>query len=313
MNNYLQDSSVFFKQVSRGVKKQISDNEVIQLSFNLALGCERLLKGILYDINPTYVLIESDFKHSIQIIYKHKLIKESINSKELVSKPNANVISFSNSLLKAQLVSETVHSHKNVLFVISNMRDIIAHCELRLLDLNKLKEILQRDFYTMMKAFSKELKIKQSHFFEQNHIKLSRISRELQTDLDKHLELLLDEHKNIWKIMSGQPGYSAEKILNTKSILKTPNKEICSCPSCNNDAIIYFKPIEELDIQKMEQVIIGFQAKKLKCQFCKIEITNPTLLDKLGIIDKKVHSNKSCKFCGLELEEGEICENCNKI
>lgn len=311
MNTYLKDSSIFFKTVTKGIEKTISDDQVIQLSFNLALGCERLLKGILYDINPLYTLIESDFKHSIQTIYKDRLIKEATKSKELASNPNSDVISFSNSLLKAQLVSESVHNHKNILFVISNMRDIIAHCELRLLDLEKLREVLQRDYYTMMKAFSKELKIKQSHFFEQSHIKLSRISRQLQTNLDKQLELLVEEHNNIWKMMSTQPGYLDEKISITKFILKTDNKEILECPSCKNDAIVYFKPITELDLIKKEQIIIGFQVKKLKCQYCKIEITNPALLDKLGITDKKVHFATTCKYCGNQLEDGEICNTCN--
>jgi hypothetical protein len=311
MNNYLKDSGIFFKEVSKRIQNDITDNEVIQLSFNLALGCERLLKGILYDINPTYILTEPDFKHSIQTIYPSRLIPEAANSKELASRPNSDVISFSNSLLKAQLISKSIHNHKNVLFVISNSRDIIAHCELNLLDKVKMKEILQRDFYTMIKAISSELNIRQSHFFDQSHIKLSRISRSLQTDLDKQLELLLEEHEGLWKLMSRNPGFTEEKIYITELIFKTENKEKIDCPACHNDAIVYLKPVMELDLQKMIEVIIGYQVKKLKCQYCKLEITDPSMLDKLGINDRKIHSNKDCIYCGQEIENGETCQFCN--
>lgn len=311
MNNYLSDSGIFFKEVSRRIQDTIPDNEIIQLSFNLALGCERLLKGILYDINPTYILIEPDFKHSLQTLYSSKIIPEASQSRELASKPNSDVISFSNSLLKAQLISKSVHNHKNVLFVISNSRDIIAHCELNLLDKEKMREILQRDFYTMLKSFSVELGIKQTHFFDGSHIKLSRISGLQQTDLTKKMELLLDEHRGKWQSLKGNPGFVQDKDLITFNIFETGNKEKIDCPSCKNEALIYLKPIKEYDFSKLEEEIIGYQVKKLKCQYCKLEINDPAMLDNLGITDKKIHKNKNCKYCGLEITNGEICTTCD--
>ncbi|MFA9193461.1 hypothetical protein AAGV33_03515 [Flavobacterium sp. FBOR7N2.3] len=310
MNNYLLDSGIFFKEVSRRIQLEMSDNEVIQLSFNLALGCERLLKGILYDINPTYILIEPDFKHSLKTLYSHKIISEAMASKELATKPNPDVISFNNSLLKAQHISNTVASHKNILFAISRARDIIAHCELNLLEKNKIKEVLQRDFYTMLKSFSDELDIKQSHFFDGSRIKLSRISGSLQTDLNKKMSLLFETHLATWQILKGRSGFVVEKDSITKEILKTENKESIDCPACESTAVIYLKPIIEFDQLKLEEEIIGFEVKKLKCQYCKLEIQDSSILDKLGISDKKVHKNKNCAYCGVEMAKDEACETC---
>ena len=311
MNNYLSDSGIFFKEVSRRIQDTIPDNEIIQLSFNLALGCERLLKGILFDINPTYILIEPDFKHSLKTLYSTKIISEASASRELASKPNSDVISFSNSLLKSQLVSKSVHNHKNVLFVISNSRDIIAHCELNLLDKEKMREILQRDFYTMLKSFATELNIKQSHFFDGSHIKLSRISGLRQTDLALKMELLLDEHRGKWQSLKGNPGFVQDKNQVTFLIYESGNKEKIECPSCENEALIYLKPIKEYDFSKFEEQVIGYQVKKLKCQYCKLEINDPAMLDNLGITDRKIHTNKNCEFCGQDMETGSICETCN--
>ncbi|ENW98263.1 hypothetical protein F900_03215 [Acinetobacter modestus] len=313
MNSYLKDSTIFFKEVSKGIKDNITDSELIQLSLNLALGCERLLKGILYNINPTYILINPDFRNSIQTIYSESLIPEAKGSKELEKSPNADVITFSNSLLRAQLVSKTVYDHKNVLFLISNARDIIAHCELNLLNKEKMREIIKRDFYTMMKAFSEELNIKHSHFFNGKNIKLSEISRSLQTDLDKKIALLLEEHEEKWKILKGNLGFIQDKTKVTESILMTENKEKHSCPACKNNALIYLKPIKELDLNTLKEIIIGYQVKKLKCQYCKLEIIDPSILDKLGINDREIHFNSACYYCGMTIKSGEVCNYCKKI
>jgi len=311
MNNYLSDSGIFFKEVSRRIQETIPDNEIIQLSFNLALGCERLLKGILYDINPTYVLIEPDFKHSLKVLYPSKIISEALATKELANKPNSDVISFSNSLLKSQLVSKSVHNHKNVLFVISNSRDIIAHCELNQLDKEKMREILQRDFYTMLKSFAIELNIKQSHFFDGSHIKLSRISGSKQTDLNAKMELLIDEHRGKWNSLKGNVGYVEDKKQVTFFAYESGNKEKIDCPSCENEALIYLKPINEYDFTKLEEEVIGYQVKKLKCQYCKLEVSDPAMLDNLGITDRKIHTNKNCTRCGQLINTGDICPMCN--
>ncbi|HEX7870864.1 MAG TPA: hypothetical protein VF455_12200, partial [Chryseobacterium sp.] len=289
MNNYLSDSGFFFKEVSRRIENVISDNELIQLSFNLALGCERLLKGILYDLNPLYILLEPDFKHSLKTVYSSKIISEVFNSKELATNPNADVISFSNSLLKAQFVSKTVHSHKNVLFVISNSRDIIAHCELNLFNKEKMREILQRDYYMMLKSFSTELGIEQSHFFDDNHIKLSRISGLNQTDLAKKIELMFDEHREKWLLVKEDLKFIEDKKHITCSIYETGNKDRIKCPSCQNEALIYLTPITEYDFYKAQKQIIGYQVKKLECQYCNLEIKDPAMLDNLGITDRKIH------------------------
>lgn len=298
MNNYIKDSGIFFKEVSRGIKDKLSHNELIQLSFNLALGCERLLKGLLYDINPTYIYIEPDFKHSIQVIYKDKIISESLKSNDLAAKPNSDVITFSNSLLRAQVVSNAARNHKNTLFAISNHRDIIAHCELSLLDVQKMEEILKRDFYTMLKSFSDEHNIKPYHFFGGSNIKLSRISGLLQTDLKTKFDLLMEEHRGKWKSLGKTPGFVNEKNAITEEVFKTGNKFKIDCPSCGNVALLYYKPVQEFHkiLDEMKEVTIGIQPKKLKCQYCKLEINDPALLD-IAIGDENVEEE------GLGLED----------
>lgn len=316
MNNYHSDSGKFFKYVSRGIQKRLDDFQVIQITLNFALGIERLLKGILYDINPTYILVEPGFKHSMQSLYIDKIIEESKNSGELASSPNNDVITYKNSLLRAQHISKTCYDNKNLLFSISNARDIIVHHELKNLEINKLRDILQRDFYPFMKSVSEEIGIKKGHYFDGTHIKLSKISSSLQTDMVKKIKLLLETHKDIWSDRNGIPGYVEDKTKVTKEIMLTQHKESHECPACKNESVVYLKPIEEFNQFEKRSIIIGYEVKKLKCLFCKLEILDSSILDYLEIRDKKIEKPFICAKCSKALEDDNttgICQECNEF
>lgn len=315
MNKYLFDSGKFFKFVSRSIQREIDDFQVIQLTLNFSLGIERTLKGILYDINPTYILIEPDFKHSLQNLYPDRIIEESKTSKELATNPNKDVITYRNSLIRAQHISKVCYDNKNLLFSISNARDIIVHHELDNLEIDMLRDVIQRDFYPFLKLLSKELKIKESHFFDGSHIKLARISSSLQTDLKRKVSLLLETHLGTWKILEGRSGYVEDKESVTAEILGTPYKESTICPACENEAVIYLKPIEEFNPYEKKEIIIGYEVKKLKCRFCKLEIKDSSILDHLGIRDYKIERQDECARCGRKLDSDNatgMCSECDE-
>ena len=307
MNKYTKDSLLFLKDVSKSINKEINDYDLIKTTFTLALGLERLIKGILYDVNPTYIFIEPDFKHSAKNLYGALLIQGNERSKQLSDKPILDVLTFSNSLLRAELFSKTIFTYKNTLFQICNARDIIAHCDLDLLNMIDLSNILKRDFYCIIKSFSLELKIPQYSFFEGKHIKLSRLSSELQTDLDTKFDLIKDTQLGIYKLMIKQQGYKEDKDKTTKQIMSFPFKRIEICPVCENDAIIYLQPIISPDSS-----IIGATAKKIKCQYCKLEINDPAMLDKLDI-KGDIYNIPKCAKCGELLGKEsptELCDIC---
>jgi len=312
MNNYIKDSTMFFKHVAKSIDVNLTEFQVIQLSLNFALGLERLLKGILFDINPVYILIEPDFKHSLKCLYSHKIIEESKNSKELASNPNEDVITFRNSLLRVQHVSKVCNENKNLLFNISNARDIIVHHELKGLNIDTLKEILLRDFYTFLDEISKELGIKRNEFIAGSNIKLSRISSTLQTDLDKKVKMILETHQETFKSLKGNGGYLKDKENVTEEILNTPNKEGIKCPSCSNKAVVYLNPIKEYNPFEKDEITIGYEVMKLKCQFCKLSITDSILLDYFDIRDKKIHTVDKCARCDKRLSPDNATGLCNE-
>ena len=90
--------------------------EIINLTMCFALAIERLLKGILFDVNPLYILMEPDFKNSCKVLYSRKLIPEKVDSNELAKNTNEDVITYRNSLIMAQHFSSTISNNKALLF-----------------------------------------------------------------------------------------------------------------------------------------------------------------------------------------------------
>src|SRR5450759_154521 len=111
-NEYNHDAIIFLSEAAARTSERMQDADIIQATLNLALGIERILKGILYDLNPTYVLMKPDFKHSVQVLYKDKISNDLEVRKELAANPDSDVLTFRNSLLRAQVISETVRKNK---------------------------------------------------------------------------------------------------------------------------------------------------------------------------------------------------------
>ena len=93
MNDFYKDCQTLFKDISKNIatKAIVSEMEVIQNTLYFALGIEKLLKGMLYEINPILILENSDFKNSFPLYYREKLIAENEKSKDINQEPNGEI------------------------------------------------------------------------------------------------------------------------------------------------------------------------------------------------------------------------------
>lgn len=283
MNIYLRDAGDFLKIASSQINDTIGRKEIIQITMNFALGMERILKGILFDVNPTYILIDPTFNSSLQVLYKKQLIANADGHAELNKNPNHDVITFRNSLLRAQAVSDITFNNKNLLFVLSSARDIIAHNDLSLLQIEKLKLLLKRDYYQVISEYCAELSISKGKYFDGHHIRLSELSGKYNEDLDKKLSLIYNAHLEKYKLQKGVQGYLENKDMETKQVLSHSDKFPIICPACNNMAVIYTKGIKEYNQFENKEITVGLKVNELKCRYCKLDITDYKLLDHLKL------------------------------
>lgn len=280
MGEYLDDAALFLREASRLVERNMTKASAVQAVMNLGLGMERVLKEILWRINPTYILINPAFKNSMPLLYSERLIGKST---EIADEPDGDVLSFRNSLVRACACSKVAAENKSLLYAISHYRDIVAHNRLSLLELDKVQLLLKRDFYPLAKDFSGEIDCSSNRLFDGHEVKLAELAASLEEDLEKVVSRTLSSHLARWNSLRGTTGFISNKEDVTSEILGTPNKAPVQCPACGNVAVLYGAPVYEFNQFEHREVCVGVRVVKLKCQFCKLEISDYRLIDHMGL------------------------------
>lgn len=282
-NEFHKDSFKLFKKVSKQIADgQLTDDlNVIVTTLLFAIGLEKLLKSLLYDINPLYVLEHPEFKNSVPILYSANIKDKS----EIAKSPDEDVIAYQASVLRATAFSKTALDNKNTLMKIKNARDIIAHHNLSKLNIDELRLLLNRDFYPLLKEFSDEHDLGgRTNFFNNLHAKLASISGSLQSDIEKQINLKLEGKQAYWSTLKGTHTFDIKKTeKKTAELLKKDYAFPTECPSCKSQAIVYTTPIMSFDNFRNEMVQTGLETKALKCMFCNLEVTDYKELDYLKI------------------------------
>lgn len=296
-NKPSQKRNIFLKNsfdILKGLSKKISDKainsdeEVVDAILYFAIAIEKLLKGIIYDINPLYILMYPEFKNSVSVYYETRIKSNT----ELDKKANGDVIAFQSSILRAITFSKAVLEHKNTLMKIKDARDIIVHHHFGNLKINELKTLLYRDFYPLLNALSTEHNLGgQTNIFNSLNSKLALISSDLQSDTASKLKLKIESTRQYWNTLKGS---------STFQIIKCDNKTIdlllqqfyypTKCPSCGHTAVVLTQPIFEFNPYLKEEIQVGLDLKKLECHYCKLVIDDYNALDTLKIkpnVDQK--------------------------
>ncbi len=303
-NEFYKDAFIIFKSVSKQIADDIiaSDLSVIENTLFFAIGIEKLLKAIIYDVNPLYILESPDFKNSVPLTYD-SLIKDKT---ELDKSPNGNVIAFYSSVLRATTFSKTALENKNTLMKLKNARDIIVHHNFKHLDVVELKTLLQRDFYPLLSSFSSEHNLGgQTNFFNNLNSKLATLSSSLQSDIEKQIKLKIEGTLSYWTTLKGASTFNKKSSqIKTLELLKKDFAFPSECPSCKNVGVVYTSPLMVFDNYKNEMIQTGLDTKAFKCCFCNLEITNYKELDYL-----KVNPNvKDKEKIILEFSDDPNCE-----
>lgn len=281
-NQYIESSFGFFEESSSRISGKMTDVVVIQATLNFAIGMERLLKGVLFGINPTYILVSPEFNHSLKVLYKEKIIESDDNKSILASSPTSDVITFRNSLLRGAEISRAVQKNKSRLFGLSNLRDIIAHHDLALLDIAKAKLLLQRDFYFILLDFVDELNIDRNNCFGNYEGTLIEVSRIHQQDIKNIIRLKLEGHLKVWEGNKSNSELVRKNNGVTDELLESEHRYETACPACNQRAVLSAEADYVVDLDSAERHIVGEFARLIHCEFCGLHVNDDTELDELG-------------------------------
>jgi len=290
-NEFIKDGSFFLRKASELIASRdtLSRLDIVEGILFFSLGMERLLKGILYNLNPIYVLKSQDFKNSVSIFYGDNLLPNFKHNQEIAKSPNADVLTFKLSLLRAKSVSNVTESNTALLFALSNYRDIIAHNRLSLLEVDTAKILLLRDYYKLIRDYCGELDLPASSFMGSFEIKLGSMSSEHQESIEEKVAIRLESHSKRWEQLKKVDGFVDKMASRTKSRRESSYKsrdsysEIAECPACHNDALINIEV--DFDFSDGQVTPVGAFVSSLKCLFCKLVIEDYDVMDYLDLND----------------------------
>jgi hypothetical protein len=287
MNDFLQDACLFLNMAENAREEGPQLRRSLQGVLFFALGIERILKAILHDLNPTFVLVDPGFSNALPALFQKHILEAEKNAKEIVAKPNQDVITLRTSILRTKLVSPTVRDHRAVLFRLADYRDIICHHRLGLLDEAIVTAILWRDFPIVTEAFSAELNLTKQVLVGVSD--RAKMEAEAVEEAPRRLDRLLDQHRRIYDdLRSKTADYDTIAAKRTQAALQrgSPGDWFLvgiSCPACGHEAVLTGEV--DYDVVDREPVPMGVFASSLTCYSCDLHLDDPFDLDYLKLHD----------------------------
>lgn len=149
-NEFIRDAATLLR-IAR-----MSRNDVLQGTLFHGVGFEHLMKGILYDVNPTYIYEDPSFANTAIVLYGARV--SALDEKVPKKKYEDKVIGFTDTLVRAACFSSTVVKHREKLNQVRAARDVVAHHRLSLLAAFDLP-LMRETNHEMIVDFENELEL----------------------------------------------------------------------------------------------------------------------------------------------------------
>ncbi|MDC7714413.1 hypothetical protein PQU96_09765 [Vogesella sp. LYT5W] len=276
---YLADAQMMIKMAGKEIAADMSDQGVIAATTFFSLGVERLLKFILADVNPVFVLSNGDFKNAAPCLYKHKFVNDD-QHKVTSSQPDHDVVSFRLALQRALLFSNGVKNNSQLLYTLANHRDILAHRPLSELNIPKAKRLLAKDAYKLLNDICSERAMPTNGFFGENNHRLQILSNRLQREevITQEMTARLEQHRAIWVERSSKPGFVSQAEHQTATLLQRSGQdfsyESIDCPACAQQAVARIEPDYDYDPAERISFVTGVFVDSINCYFCDLTLTD---------------------------------------
>ena len=278
-DEYLFDAQRLIGMAGKDISEGMDNTEVIAATTFFSLGVERLLKFILADVNPVFVLSNGDFKNAAPCLYKHRFVNDDQHS-VTSRKPDHDVVSFRLALQRALLFSAGVKENSQLLYSLANDRDILAHRPLSELDIPKAKRLLAKDAYKLLNDICSERSIPTNSFFGEDDDRLKTLSDKLQGEeaFAQNMTAKLEHHRALWVERSSTPEFVAQAENQTASLLQRSGQDFSyepiDCPACSQEAVARIEPDYDYDPAERTSFVTGVFVDSINCCFCDLKLTD---------------------------------------
>lgn len=277
-NKYISDAKKYFHRCTPLISEKMRETDIIDVMLFYAVAAEKLLKGILWQINPIYILEEQSFRNTAPILYSDKLLKECDSRGEISKTPEQNVLTFRKSILRAGAFSETTNQHSGALFRLSNYRDTILHRLVSEVDTQKAAAFLLETYSLVTSAYAKEFKIPVSELVGDTILAFDAASKRSLAGLTERIRQKIQYHNAVWNRKKVTPE-GLKEIASLQKDISEDSRYDAICPSCSNPARVEYEP--DVDWADGQSYISGVYPIELACPFCGLEMRDYDELDYL--------------------------------
>lgn len=293
MNEFFNDATYNFNRCAKLLKEGMAKGEIEDALMQFAFGVERVFKGIVFDVNPLFVMENGSFENALGVLYRDKLIEphrsnteKTANSKEGF---NTQYLAFKGSMLRAAKFSKAVEDSIGAFLKLSDMRGVVAHRPMSRLNHAAANRFLLKLFMPTVSNFAAEERIVLANCIKDARPDLAEITkRVIDTDkLRERMDALFEGHRAEWEKISDKPDLVARIKRETDEIYRYRNSERHAdeyqCPACDNMGIVYIEADWDVEGSGGVPFMTGVYVSGFECKFCGLELTDPEEFDYLRL------------------------------
>ncbi|MFO0824976.1 MAG: hypothetical protein U0792_17955 [Gemmataceae bacterium] len=294
MNDYFTDATYWLRRAATTLAANERDAAVDNIHdavIDFAFGIEKLLKGILWNVNPLFIFETPSFENACGVLYRDKLLDNAREKAEKEDRKNQfekNVIPFGASMKRAKVFSQVVATHMGMLTELAELRGLLAHRVVKEMDANETCGFLHRSFLPLAAAFSAELGVKFNEWQKADQEMLEKAHRDEMDryNFNNRILALITKHKAIFAerqrdaIRMDQASRETHHALFVSRSTTLRNLP-ATCPVCNSKASLQVT-LDEATPPEVELDGNGY-ITGLECKFCNFEIHDYEDMDYFAI------------------------------
>jgi len=255
----------------------MKEEEIEDATFFFALGMERVCKGLLFDINPSFILETSKFAEIVTALYPDKIIDAS--APEISNSKAPNYSKFKDLISRSAHFYQACAKNKDILNNLREYRNTLAHRPLRLFVHAEVHKWLIGVYYPVVSSILEEAKIEYVQALGSRAQLLENLSRNAkhEEEVARRVAATLSTFRSKWEKLNNQKymqlSNAKTNIDLTQSRSTHDNSyDQYSCPACRNPAVLEVEP--DFDFADGVGFLSGVYPLELRCHYCGLTVND---------------------------------------
>jgi len=277
LNVYLSDGIRNLRRASHIINCMMSEEEVEDATLFFAFGMERMCKGLLFEINPSFILDVAKFADVVNALYLDRVTDK--NAPELKSSKQVAFSSFRDLINKCSIFYADVKGNKDILNNLREYRNILVHGSFQNFEHQKTHKWLIGVYFPVVYEILKVCEIEKESVFGAKSDLLEKLALNAkhEEEIQKRVSAMLEASRVKWDCQRNEKHVRTSAI-NTAADVGQPRSVHDNafyrypCPSCANTAVLEVEP--DFDYSDGCGYISGVYPTEVRCHYCGLMVSD---------------------------------------